>query len=90
MLLYYVIPKKLCWINQRWIKKTSLGIDLGLSHLAITSKGDKIENPRYLRKLERKLKYYQRRYSKFKGKKNLRKVRRLHEKSSESTKRPLT
>lgn len=61
-------------------KKTSLGIDLGLSHLAITSKGDKIENPRYLRKLEKKLKYYQRRYSKFKGKKILIKVRRLHEK----------
>lgn len=38
----------------------SVGIDLGLKHLAITSDGEVFETPKYLRKSERKLKRLQR------------------------------
>ena len=63
----------------------TVGIDLGLTHFATLSTGDKIENPRYLRKRLRKIKVAQRRLSKSKkGSKNRDKKRWkvavLHEK----------
>lgn len=53
-----------------------IGVDLGLTHLAILSTGEKIENPRWYRKMETKLKREQRRLSrKKKGSKNKNKQR---------------
>ena len=40
-----------------------MGIDLGLKNFAIVSDGEEIENPCYLRKAERKLKWMQRHLS---------------------------
>lgn len=62
-----------------------IGIDLGIKEFAICSNGDKIDNPKYYRKYEEKLKREQRKQSKRKkGSKNRNKQRikvaRLHEK----------
>ena len=64
---------------------TSIGIDLGLSHFLITSEGEKIDNPRFLKKSLDRIKVLQRRGSKkVKGssnsKKHQRKINILHEK----------
>ena len=65
------IPKKL-----RITEKTTIGIDLGIKTFATISDGRKIENPRYLKKSERKLKKQQRRLSrKIKGSNNRAKQR---------------
>lgn len=57
--------------NQNYI-----GVDLGLKEFAITSAGEKFENPKYLSKLEQKLKQEQRRLSsKKKGSNNWHKQR---------------
>ena len=68
-------------------ESTTIGIDLGLKHFLITSTGEKIDNPRCLRKLEKKLKEAQRRLSrKKKLSSNRRKqkirVAKIHEKIS--------
>jgi putative transposase len=62
-----------------------IGLDLGLKEFAITSKGDKFENPRYLHSSLRRLKIRYRRLSrKAKGSNNRNKSRltvaRIHEK----------
>lgn len=62
----------------------SVGIDLGLSHFAILSTGECIDNPKHLRKAEKRLTRAQRKLSKKqKGSANRRKARlrlsRLHE-----------
>ena len=62
-----------------------IGIDMGLSHLAITSEGELIENPRHTKKYERQLRVAQRSLSrKVKASNNRAKqkrtVARLHEK----------
>lgn len=55
----------------------SVGIDLGISHFAILSTGEKIDNPRHLKRAERRLKIRQRRLSrKKKGSSNRDKARR--------------
>ncbi|MFF4255101.1 RNA-guided endonuclease InsQ/TnpB family protein [Streptomyces sp. NPDC001663] len=55
----------------------SIGIDLGLSHFAVLSTGEKIDSPRFLRRAEKKLKKAQRELSrKQKGSKNRDKARR--------------
>ena len=59
---------------------TTIGIDLGISSYLVTSKGDKIENPKYLSKNQSKLSYAQRRYSKTKGRKAKRKLNKIHTK----------
>jgi putative transposase len=64
---------------------TSIGIDLGLTHFAISSDGGKIENPRHLNKLLARLKVLQKRASKKqKGSNNRKKanfaVAKLYEK----------
>lgn len=64
--------------------QTTVGVDLGLNDFAVLSTGERIPNPRHLRKLERKLAHAQRAKScKRKGsrryRKQARKVARLHE-----------
>ena len=65
--------------------KNIIGIDLGIKEFAITSEAEIIDNPKYLSKLENKLKREQRKLSKKKkGSKNRNKQRiklnRIHEK----------
>lgn len=50
-----------------------VGVDVGVSHLAITSDGEFFENPKHLRKAERRLKQWQRAVSKKKKGSNRRK-----------------
>ena len=62
-----------------------IGIDVGISHLAITSDGELIENPKHTKKYERQLRIAQRSFArKSKGSNNRAKqkqvVARLHEK----------
>lgn len=68
-------------------ESTSIGIDLGLSHFAITSNGYKMDNPTHLKKAIPKLKYLQRLSAKKKKGSNNRKkanykIAILHEKIS--------
>lgn len=72
-------------------EQTSVGVDLGLSHFAITSNGEKIDNPKHLRASIKRLKVLQRRLSrKKKGssnrKKAAHKVALLHERVSNQRK----
>jgi len=62
--------------------QTTIGLDVGLNHFYTDSKGEVVENPRYLRKSERQLKKLQRRVSKRKkGSANRRKaIKRLAKK----------
>ena len=60
-------------------ESTTIGIDLGIKDFAITSEGEVFENPKYLRKAQNKLKYVQRKYSKYKGKCTKKKLAKLHE-----------
>jgi putative transposase len=56
----------------------AIGVDVGLTHLAVTSDGSKFENPRHLRKAEKNLKRKQRKLSrKKKGSNGRNKARRL-------------
>ncbi len=55
----------------------SVGIDLGLTHFAILSSGEKVENPRLHKKMLRKIKQANRRLSKAKKDSNRRKRRKL-------------
>lgn len=73
--------------NEKEKTGESIGIDLGLSHFIIDSQGNKIENPRFYRKYENKLKILQRHLSKkVKGSnrylKCKKKIALLHEKIS--------
>ncbi len=60
-------------------ENTTIGIDLGIKDFAITSDGDVFDNPKFLRKAQSKLKYVQRKYSKYKGKRTKKKLAKLHE-----------
>lgn len=55
----------------------SVGIDLGLTHFAILSSGEKIENPRLHKKMLKRIKKANRRLSKAKSDSNRRKKRQL-------------
>lgn len=61
-------------------ENTTIGIDLGIKDFAITSEGEVFENPKNLRKIQSKLKYLQRKYSKNKGKRTKQRLALLHEK----------
>lgn len=50
-------------------EETAIGIDLGLKDFLIASNGEKIENPKFLMKAMSRLKYQQKKYSKYKGNK---------------------
>ena len=60
-------------------ENTTIAIDLGIKDFAITSDGEVFENPKYLRKAQSKLKYVQRKYSRYKGKRTKKKLAKLHE-----------
>jgi len=62
------------------IEENTVGVDLGIKSFATLSNGEIIENPRHLKKVLSKLKYTQRKYSKYKGKRTRQKLARLHEK----------
>jgi putative transposase len=69
--------------------RTEVGIDVGIKTLAVTSEGEKIENPRLLLKCEKRLHILQRRLSrKIKGSNNRKKARfrvaRLHARISDT------
>jgi len=68
------LPKKL-----KITEEKSVGVDLGLKDFLITSEGEVVKNPRHLRNAEAKLKFVQRKYSKYKGKKTKKKLQNLHE-----------
>jgi putative transposase len=68
-------------------ENSTLGIDVGLTHFAISSNGEKIDNPKYLENSMQRLNILQKRMSKKqKGSKNRAKARlavsKLHEKIS--------
>jgi len=58
----------------------SIGIDLGCKDIITTSDGIKVENPKFLKHSEEKLKNIQSQYSKHKNKKTKLKLIKLHEK----------
>lgn len=56
--------------------ETTVGVDVGIKHFAVISTGEKIENPKYLKQSEARLKVLQRRQSrKVKGSNNRHKAR---------------
>ena len=61
-------------------ENTTVGIDLGIKKYLVASDGKEFDNPKFLRKAQRKLKYVQRKYSKHKGKRTKHKLAILHEK----------
>ncbi len=61
-------------------EETILGVDLGIKSYLVTSDGEIVDNPKYFKKAESKLKFIQRKYSKHKGKRTKKKLVRLHEK----------
>lgn len=69
-----------CLPKNKVEKETTVGVDLGIKDFLITSDGEVADNPKYLRKAESKLKYIQRKYSKYKGKRTKNKLAKLHEK----------
>lgn len=77
-----IVPPSKCPI----IDSTTIGIDLGIKTFAVTSNGERFENPKNLRKAQSKLKYLQRKYSKNKGKRTKLKVALLHERISNKRK----
>lgn len=88
---YYISILVETEINQLPKVNKSIGIDLGLKDFAITSDGIVYENPKFLRKLEYKLKFQQRKLSRMKlgsGKwyKQKLKVARIHEKITNARK----
>ena len=61
-------------------RKSTVGVDLGIKDFLITSDGEVISNPKFLKKSLGRLKYTQSKYSKNKGKRTRKKLARLHEK----------
>ena len=49
--------------ENKQLTKKQAGLDVGLNHFYTDSEGNKVENPRFLRRDERKIKKYQRRLS---------------------------
>lgn len=61
-------------------ESTTIGIDLGIKTYLVSSDGKEFANPKYLRKAQDRLKYVQRKYSKYKGKRTKQRLALLHEK----------
>ncbi len=61
-------------------ESASVGVDLGIKSFLVTSDGEVFDNPKYLREAQWKLKYTQRKYSKYKGTRTKHKLVMLHEK----------
>jgi putative transposase len=62
------------------LSNTTIGVDVGLKSFLVASNGRQIDNPKLLRKSLSKLKYVQRKYSKYKGKRTRKRLARIHEK----------
>jgi putative transposase len=60
--------------------ENTVGIDLGIKDFLTMSNGNKIKNPKFLKKSLSKLKYNQRKFSKHRGKKYKLKLQKIHEK----------
>lgn len=58
----------------------TIGIDLGIKDFLTTSKGEVMANPRTLKKSISKLKFVQRKYSKYKGQRTKKKLALIYEK----------
>lgn len=69
-----------CKLKTKIKKEATIGVDLGIKDFLVTSDGGVINNPKYLHKAESRLKYVQRKYSKYKGKRTKSKLAKLHEK----------
>lgn len=61
-------------------EETTVGIDLGIKTFLVASDGEEYANPKHLRNAMAKLKFTQKKYSKYKGKKTKQKLALLHEK----------
>lgn len=61
-------------------EKTTIGIDLGIKSFLVSSDSKEYKNPKYLKKHLSKLKYLQRKYSKYKGKRTKKKLAKEYEK----------
>lgn len=68
------------------ISEKSIGIDLGIKNFLVTSDGEVVSHPAFLNKYQTRLKYLQRKYSKYKGKRTRHKLTLLHEKISNQRK----
>jgi putative transposase len=60
-------------------EETTIGIDLGINSLLTLSDGTKFDNPKYLNKSMKRLKFLQRKHSNHRGKRTKRKITLLHE-----------
>jgi len=58
---------------------TSIGIDLGLKHFITTSSCEAVDNPRHLKAALKRLKFLQKKYSLYKGKRTKKKLTKQHE-----------
>lgn len=69
-------------IKQKAIIKenTTIGIDLGIKTYLVSSDGKEFDNPRFLSEAQSRLKYFQRKYSKHKGKRTKNRLAILYEK----------
>jgi len=61
-------------------ESTTIGIDLGIKTYLVSSDGQEFENPKFLRKAQNRLKYVQRKFSKYKGSRTKKRLAILHEK----------
>ncbi len=77
---YYIAISCECKKSKMKKQNSIIGIDMGIKDLVITSEGKKYSNPKYYIKKQSKLKYIQRKYSKYKGKRTKHKLALLHEK----------
>jgi putative transposase len=58
---------------------TSIGVDLGLKDFLCTSEGEVVNNPRHLKTALNRLRFLQRKYSRYKGNRTKRKLTKQHE-----------
>lgn len=61
-------------------EENTIGIDLGIKSFLVTSDGEVVDNPKYLKNAQSRLSYIQRQYSKYKGKRTRHRLASLHEK----------
>lgn len=61
-------------------EQNTIGIDLGIKSFLVTSDGQEYANPTFYKKSLSKLKYVQRKYSKYKGKRTKQRLALVHEK----------
>lgn len=69
-----------CKIKKKVKEVNTVGIDLGLKYFIVASDGKKYDNPKFLKQSLSRLKYTQRKVSKYKGKRTKYRLGVLHEK----------